>query len=659
MKIIFLLMGSGVGLFAEESRVAENGFLYGVIIVLLLIGFMLLRTFVFKKKRVKENIASSQSTNHTTNFEILEKYRLEMRKIKIESQPFRLSGLLHILTNKLSQDIQANAHSIYYDVENSVGRYIIGDNDYIEQVLEIMLKDIISLSSNSEISLKISIHRDKFLMFEVINKDAVMKRDVVKTYIETTRTLSSMSEKLLAYVKAKKIVESMGGAIELKSSRMSGTHYAFKIPYIKDEDNRSNQKELKKFLKGKHALFIGKNEHDSKRAQYIFETFGLGIETMNLSEFETKKPDLSRYDMAILRSQELNYKHISFFKNIYQDKTSDFKIIIVHELFESEDKIALSKEISHAELYNPTIIGDVEEILYQMFMLKSKAVKGINNMEIFNPETFAIENKSEITEEDFEKFKGAHIAIVEDSKVDQRIIKNILTIEGVTLFCLNNGAEMIELLKTEEIDLIFSDINMPVMDGLTMTKKIRSDKKWNNLPIISISSMAFKHEVKEMQSAGMNAAIAKPIIAVEIYQAVKRFLVISPKAKEKRAEPRKISYTYNKEVLNIEKGIEEAGGQLQYIEILTETMEILDNTTDDLAKMIRDEEYRALSAFATSALALYDNMHAGEMVKMFRELAEYLSVKEKTYIMDYIFLYKKNWRMLEIEIDKYLNDVQI
>ncbi|NOR54752.1 MAG: hypothetical protein GQ531_00945, partial [Sulfurovum sp.] len=210
MKIIFFLMGSGVGLFAEEGRVAENGFIYGFIILLLVIGFILIRKFVFKKKRVKDTIASSPSQNHTTNFEILEKYRLEMRKIKIENQPFRLSGLLHILTNKLSQDIQANAHSIYYDVENSVGRYIIGDNDYIEQVLEIMLKDIISLSSNSEVSLKISIHRDKFLMFEVINKDAMMKRDVVKTYIETTRTLSSMSEKLLAFVKAKKIVESMG-----------------------------------------------------------------------------------------------------------------------------------------------------------------------------------------------------------------------------------------------------------------------------------------------------------------------------------------------------------------------------------------------------------------------------------------------------------------
>jgi len=659
MKIIFLLMGLGTVLFASGQSTVENGVFYGILLLLIATAVILLRAFVFKKKKVAHTIPTPVSKNNTTNFEILEKYRLEMRKIKIDNQPFRLSGLLHIMTNKLRDAIKNNAHTLYYDVQNDVGRYIMGDNDYLEQVLEIMLKDIISLSANSEIILKISISKSKFLVFEIINEDAVMSREMVKAYIETNRTLSSMSENLLAFIKAKKIAEAMQGTIELKSGRMSGTHYMFKIPYMKDEDNRSKQKELKTFLNGKHALFIGKNEHDSKRAQYIFETYGIKIETMNLSDFETKKPNLSKYDMAILRSQELNYKHISFFKNMVKDKESDFKIIIVHELFESEEKIALSKEVSHAELYNPTIIGDVEEILYQMFMLKSKAVKGINNMEIFNPETFAIQNKTEVTEEDFEKFKGAHIAIVEDSKVDQRIIKNILKIDGVTIFTLGNGQELLDLLETEEIDLIFSDINMPIMDGLTMTKKIRTVNKWENIPIISISSMAFMHEVKEMQRAGMNASIAKPIIAEEVYQALKRFLVITPKVKEKRSQPRQVSYEYDKNVLNIDKGIKEAGGQLQYIEILMETMEVLDGTTEDLAGMIRQEEYHSLGVFAKSALDLYENIHAPEMIKMFQELVDYLSVKHKSYVMEYIFLYKKNWRRLQTEVDKYLNDVQV
>jgi len=481
-----------------------------------------------------------------------------------------------------------------------------------------------------------------------------MKKAMFKEYTQAKRTLSSLSENLNTFIKAKKIAEAMNGSIELKSSKFSGTHYSFTIPYYEDKDNKSNQEELKKSLEGKHALFIGKDQYDTKRAQYIFETFGINIENMKLSDFESKKPDMQKYDMAILRSSDITYAHISFFKNIYEDKKSNFKIIIVHELFESEEKMALSKSIAHAELYNPTIIGDVEEILYQMFLLQSNAVKGINNMEIFDPKTFALTGTG--IKDNLEKYKGAHIAIVEDSKVDQRIMRSILKINGITLFCVINGAEMIELLEKEEIDLIFSDINMPVMDGLTMTKKIREMKKWEKIPIISISSMAFVHEIKAMQVAGMNASIAKPIVAEEVYQAVERFLVLTPEIQERRLKSNQDNFHYNKDVLDIDKGLKEAESDVHYQEVLSETMNILKDTIDPFSKMVYDEEYRALSEFSKLALELYEKIHAPEMIKMFQELSEYVSTKQRSYLIEYVFLYRKNWKKLQIEIERYMED---
>lgn len=656
-----------VWLFADEDLSEEYGLLfYGqFLIIFLLLGYIAVSKFnvleKWKQRRKHEQVVPLNIDNNTetTSLDVIEKHRIGMRKIKIENQPFRISGLLHILTNRMGDLLQTNRHTIYYDVESDVGRYIIGDNDYIEQVLEILLKNSMDLSTDSEISLKISKSKNRFLVFEVINQKGFMKKEMVREYSNAERTLSRMSENLFSYIKAKKIAEAMTGSIELKSSKMSGTQYIFKIPYYEDKDNRSNQEELKKFLEGKHALFIGKDKYDTKRAQYIFKTFGINIENMRLSEFENKKPDLKKYDMAILRSSDITYAHLSFFKNIYQDKKSNFKIIIVHELFESEEKIAFSKSIAHAELYNPTIIGDVEEILYQMYMLQSHAVKGINNMEIFDPETFALKGFNQDTEVDLEKYRGAHIAIVEDSKVDQRIMKNILKIDGVSLFCMNNGAEMIELLEKEEIDLIFSDINMPVMDGLTMTKKIREVPKWEKIPIVSISSMGFVHEIKEMQTAGMNASISKPIVSEEVYRALDRFVEMTPEIQESRIKSRQMNPQYNKEILDIDKGLKEAESELEYKEILLETMDILKDTMDPFANMIYDHEYHALGEFAKSALALYENIHAPQMIKMFKELLEYVSKKQRTYLIEYIFLYQKNWKKLQIEIKKYLEDTQV
>lgn len=614
--------------------------------------------FGFLKPKASEITSLTDHNEELTSFKVIEQYRDELKNITIENQPFRLSGTLHIVTNKISTLMQNNRQTIYYDVDSSVGRYIIGDNDYIEQVLEILIKDALCLNSDFEVILKISKHKNKFLVFEIINEKGFLKKEVYKKYMDSDRILTGLIPNINAFIKVKEIVEAMNGSIRLKSSRMSGTCYSFQIPYYEDKNNQSHQEELKKFLDGKKALFIGRDKYNTKRAQYIFATYGIDIENMQLDDFEKKRPNLRNYDMAILRSSDLTYKHVSFFKNIYQDTKSNFKIIIVHELFESEEKMVLSKSIAHAELYNPTVIGDVEEILYQMFILKSKAVKGINSIEIFNTNAFAIQGDGKVLDSNLGQYKGAHIAMVEDSKVDEKVLRNILTIEGVTLFCMHNGAEMIDLLEEKEIDIIFTDVNMPVMDGLLMTKNIRTMKKYDKLPIISISSMAFPHEMKEMQVAGMNAAISKPIQAKEVYTALERFLVMTDKIRNRKVNENKINYAFNKKILDIDKGLKEAKSALEYQEKLLDTMKMLSGTRASFEKMIYEQEFIGLGKYARSNLFLYEEIHAPEMIEMFKDLMYFVSQKQRTYLIDYIYMYQKNWKKLEKEVEQYIENTK-
>jgi len=603
-------------------------------------------------------LKSNDSVEYSTAHELIEQYTKDIKKVKIENQPFRLSGMLHILTNKVSDLLKGNNHHIYYDVENEVGRYIVGDNDYLEQMLEIIVKDLLSLNRDFEVVLKITKYKNKFLVFDVMNDKGVMPKDLCKAYNESSRLLTTLSEGTNAFIKAKKIVEAMHGTVELHSSKRGGTHYTVQIPYYEDKDNRSNQQELKAYLNGKKALFIGRDKNDTKRTQYVFETYGIQIENMKLEDFEKKRPDLKKYNMAIIRSADLTYKHVSFFKNIYQDPKSNFKIIIVHELFENEDKIALSKNIAHAELYNPSVIGDVEEILFQMFILKSKAVKGISNMEMFDHDSFTIKGKPKSKEDGVDWYKGAHIAVVEDSKVDQRVIRNILKFDGVTLYCMNNGAEMLELLEKEEIDIIFSDINMPIMDGLIMTKNIRAKKIWENIPIISISSMAFPHEVEEMKIAGMNAAIAKPIQAEDVYVALDKYLIMTAQIRNRDVKSHKVKFLFKQEIIDIDKGLEKAKSDEEYQEYLLETMTMIRGTREAFEKMIYDHQVASLAKYARSTLLLYESIYATEMIKMFKELLQFVSQKQRVYLIDYIYLYQKNWKKLEKEVDKYIDNVQ-
>ncbi|AKF24692.1 hypothetical protein YH65_04285 [Sulfurovum lithotrophicum] len=652
-------MVSSTLLFASDTSSGQGNTLLYLLLLLLLLLFV----FFFFAKRMQSERAKAKKEAKTsgergTNPEVLEAYRIESKKIKIENQPFRLSGLLHILTNKIGKALKAHNHHLHYDVDSEVGRYIVGDNDYIEQILEALLKNTIVLGTDSEIVLSIFRSRQNFLVFDVSNEKGVISKVDCREYLTTESISTEKSEELNSFVKAKKIAEAMGGSLTLSSNKRSGTHYTLKIPYIPDKDNRSHQQQLKKFLEGKRALFIGKTKYETKRVQYIFETYGIKISDMKLEDFEKKKPDLSRYDMVIIRSSDLTAKHIAFFKRIYENPKSEFKIIISHELFEPENKIALGKSIAHAELFNPAIIGDVEEILYQMFILKSKAVKGISNMEVFDPETFVLKGSRSVREGDLKKFSGAHIAVAEDSKVDQRVIRNILNkAEGASLFFVENGLDMIKLLEEKEIDIIFTDINMPLLDGLTMTKRIRSNPKWENIPIISISSMAFKHEIRSMVLAGMNATISKPITAQEVYRALERFLKVTPamQARSLKKEQKRNVYTdYDRNILDVQKGLDEVGEELQYMEILLETRETLKGSAKQVSKLIYDDEYLAMKAYARSLRDLYKNIHANEMVKILDELTHYVYINKKVYLMEYTALYQKNWMDLQKEIDRFV-----
>jgi hypothetical protein len=94
-----------------------------------------------RKKNSSDLYSNPNDKKEISTIEMIEQSKVDIKKIKIENYPFRLSGLLHILTNRISNVLQEQGHTIYYDVENEVGRYIIGDNDYIEQILEILVKD--------------------------------------------------------------------------------------------------------------------------------------------------------------------------------------------------------------------------------------------------------------------------------------------------------------------------------------------------------------------------------------------------------------------------------------------------------------------------------------------------------------------------------------
>ncbi len=118
------------------------------------------------------------------------------------------------------------------------------------------------------------------------------------------------------------------------------------------------------------------------------------------------------------------------------------------------------------------------------------------------------------------------IITIDDSSTMRRIIKNTLKRIGYgdEILEAENGKEALEILENNPVDLIITDWNMPVMDGLTFVKKIRSNSKFDDVPIIMVTTEAAKEDIITALKAGVNNYIVKPFTPQVLKEKIEQVL---------------------------------------------------------------------------------------------------------------------------------------
>lgn len=115
------------------------------------------------------------------------------------------------------------------------------------------------------------------------------------------------------------------------------------------------------------------------------------------------------------------------------------------------------------------------------------------------------------------------ILAVEDNKVNQLLIEKILGKYGFQVVVAENGHEAIEKMSNSSFDIIFMDLQMPVMNGYVATRFIRNELQ-SEIPIIAVTANAFKDDIEQCYKAGMNAYISKPYHEEDILSALKKWV---------------------------------------------------------------------------------------------------------------------------------------
>jgi CheY-like chemotaxis protein len=114
-------------------------------------------------------------------------------------------------------------------------------------------------------------------------------------------------------------------------------------------------------------------------------------------------------------------------------------------------------------------------------------------------------------DESLSPLHGRRVLVVDDHPVNRRVIKLFLAPFDCDLVEVENGREALDALEAEAFDLVLMDVNMPVMDGLEATRRLRRDPRWAALPVVALTADVMRTQIDICLEAGMDAHIAKPI----------------------------------------------------------------------------------------------------------------------------------------------------
>ena len=477
--------------------------------------------------RVKDYLGKTlASSNHLLSLinDVLDMSRIESGKIHLEEVEVNLSDVLHDLKTIVSGQIYAKQLELYMDVMDVTDEDVYCDKTRLNQILLNLLSNAIKFTpAGGTVSVRVRQLAGKVrgcgqYEFRIKDNGIGMSQEFAQKIFEPfererTSTVSRIQGTGLGMAITKNIVDMMGGTIEVQTAQGKGTEFTVCVPMRAQTEQRPVEKITE--LEGLKALVVDDDFNTCDSVTKMLVKVGMraewtlsGKEAVLRARQSIEMSDAYHAYIIDWRLPDMNGIEVTRQIRSLHDDTP---IIILTAYDWSDIEVEAKAAGVTAFCSKPMFLSDLRETLMSALGQKqTDAVQGL------------LPDKNA-------DFKGKHILLVEDNELNREIAQEILQEYGFLVDSAENGAVAVEKVSTAapgSYDLLLMDVQMPIMDGYTATRKIRAldDPALGKLPIIAMTANAFDEDRRNALESGMNGFLSKPIVIDDLVQELHKIL---------------------------------------------------------------------------------------------------------------------------------------
>lgn len=468
-----------------------------------------------QKDYVGKTVLSAKSLL-TIISDILDFSKIEAQKIVLERIDFDLYEIMSNISDMIGFSLYEKGLRLHFSIHHEVPQVLRGDPFRFNQVLLNLVNNALKFTEKGEISIAVNVaSKDEngvILRIDVRDTGIGMTpeqqgnlfRGFTQADMSTTRKYGGTG---LGLVISKSIVELMNGEIHVESEHGVGSCFTFTVNFEIGSDHVFSAP-IAAHLKFLRVLLVCDDVEMRLVLKRQMEQFQFIVSAVDTAQHALDQIHASgRYDLVIVDWKLQGDEAIRLAEKIKQEFETPVQVIVLISAYhESDLQMKIQSAAVKKMLYYPLSQSQLYNHIVDMFQeqLKIKKIGSHDDNEV-----------KKLT-----LLRHAEVLLVEDNEINQQVAQAILQEMGIRVDLAMNGFEALERTGNKRYDAILMDLQMPLMDGIETTIRIRSGDK--ETPIIAMTADAMQGVKEQVLEAGMDAYISKPFEPIQLYSVLQR-----------------------------------------------------------------------------------------------------------------------------------------